>query len=100
MVSSVGSLGPSAKRLEVSLNRVLAPYRQRDRCLMFPRVLLYELQHRARSAELSIPLTVRTALNNEPSGGALGLSVPRVAPPSATIRHLHDHRVRRQGDTL
>ena len=30
MVSSVGSSGPSAKRLAVSLNRLLAPYRQRD----------------------------------------------------------------------
>ena len=28
------------------------------------------------------------------------VSVPRAAPPSATIRHLHDQRVRRQGDTL
>src|SRR5262249_4035434 len=35
MVSSVGSSGPSAKRLAVSLNRLFAPYRQRDRCLMF-----------------------------------------------------------------
>src|SRR5262249_15716187 len=35
MVSSVGSSGPSAKRLVVSLNRLLVSYRPRDRCLTF-----------------------------------------------------------------
>ena len=33
-------------------------------------------------------------------GGAFRFRCPRAAPPSATIRHLHDQRVRRQGDTL
>jgi hypothetical protein len=32
--------------------------------------------------------------------GAFRFQCPRSAPPSATIRHLHDQRVRRQGDTL
>src|SRR5262249_21855129 len=108
------------------------------------RALLYQLQHRARWAELSIPLTVRTAFEKRTLGQrpgvlgivrqsrrdsdfyrttagnrAVGLSVslagrgppknrggvfrfrgPRAAPPSVTIRHLHDQRVRRQGDTL
>jgi hypothetical protein len=33
-------------------------------------------------------------------GGAFRFRCSRAAPPSATIRHLHDQRVRRQGDTL
>jgi hypothetical protein len=33
-------------------------------------------------------------------GGAFRFRCPRAAPPSKTIRHLHDQFVRRQGDTL
>jgi hypothetical protein len=32
--------------------------------------------------------------------GGVRFRCPHAAPPSATIRHLHDQRVRRQGDTL
>ena len=71
MVSSVGSSGPSAKRLAVSLNRLLAPYRQRDRSHVL-RALPYQLQHRA-GAELSIPLTVRTAFEQRTLGQRPGV---------------------------
>src|SRR5262249_34769883 len=40
MVSSVGSSDPSAKRLAVSLNRLLATYPQRDRCLIYTGVAI------------------------------------------------------------
>jgi hypothetical protein len=184
MVSSVRSSGPSAKRLAVSLNRLLAPYRQRDRCLMFhgpclPTYPNVQFPHKAdigtrradgwarRVASLTAARCVQGP-NSKPSvarmmncapieatrnfhrtpagnravgpsvdvcyergpvsrfnksrlfwprwrhpllqlgrsrppknrGGAFRFRCPRAAPPSATIRHLHDQRVRRQGDTL